>query len=744
MNKRKNEYYVPIVTAVVILALVTVSLVFYNNNLQSGLTQATCNTLEEIMLQQAYNFASKLKGDMSAMQAMANLYSHENSSEQEQIDVLQELVEDTPFDTMIATDTMGNALTSTGVKVYIGDREYFSEVMSTRKPVVSKPLNSRLAESKVVVLVGAPIIRDGEIIGILAGSYDVNELNKLFLSSFGGRGYAFITDRDGDVIARTVNNYTIFNDENLFDGWEKAKFYEFDDIKSIKRNIYENIPGHARYMYNGSKRLIHYTPIGINNWVVFSIVPDEVISENSNWLIAQAAILTSFVFILFAAVMVWVVKIFRQNLANVSHIAFVDELTGARNLNKFKLDAQELLNSNKGTSYLIIKLDIENFKLVNEIHGFEQGDLIIVNMAKAMQAVIDEQKELYARVGVDEFALLLLNRSETALHSFNLTVRAKFNRLMDADYARKICLQIGLYKIEPDETDINLIFEKVNYAHKAAKHNKGNSLREYDGVLRKTAIREKEIEDKMENALKNEEFVVFLQPKYRLSDETPVGAESLVRWRVNGGDVEYPGSFIPVFEKNGFITSLDMYMFDKTCRIIRGWLDSDITPVIVSVNFSRLHLNNPNFIDELCAIADKRGAPRKYLEIELTETVIFDNIELLESVLDKLHQAGFTLSMDDFGTGYSSLGLLKNIPVDVIKMDRAFFVSTKDEQRAKAVISSVMDMAKKLNIHTVAEGVETQENIDLLRELGCDIVQGYYYAKPMPAEEIRELLAIKR
>ncbi|MEG0229030.1 MAG: EAL domain-containing protein, partial [Oscillospiraceae bacterium] len=211
-----------------------------------------------------------------------------------------------------------------------------------------------------------------------------------------------------------------------------------------------------------------------------------------------------------------------------------------------------------------------------------------------------------------------------------------------------------------------------------------------------------------------------------------------VRWQKPDGILVSPSEFIPIFENNGFITKLDMYMFEQVCKIIKGWIDLNLPVIHISVNFSRNHLLNYNFINELIEISEKYHVPRKYIEIELTETVIFENEELIEAVLHKIHSAGFTFSMDDFGTGYSSLGLLKNLPVDVIKIDRSFFTNSKYIARANYVVESVMIMAKKLNIYTVAEGIEEIEQIDFLKKIGCDIVQGFYYAKPMPADDFYE------
>lgn len=312
----------------------------------------------------------------------------------------------------------------------------------------------------------------------------------------------------------------------------------------------------------------------------------------------------------------------------------------------------------------------------------------------------------------------------------------RFQEKINRQFNCLVKLKFGLYYIPDNSEEVVSILEKANYAHSICKSNPTITSYRYNEDDKQTAIGEKIIESKMEEALAQNQFSLYLQPKYRLSDESLAGAEALVRW-YNGETHEliYPNSFIPLFERNGFITKLDMYMLEQVCRLIHGWLEEGREPTAVSINFSRLHLLNPSFTEEICSMVDRYEVPRKYLEIELTESAMFDNEEAMFVVLERLHEEGFTLSMDDFGTGYSSLGLLKNLPVDVIKIDRSFFLNSRFKTRARAVIENVMQMAKRLEIHTVAEGVESQEQIDMLREMGCEIVQGYYYSKPVPASE---------
>ena len=423
-------------------------------------------------------------------------------------------------------------------------------------------------------------------------------------------------------------------------------------------------------------------------------------------------------------------------------MAYMDPLTGIGNLNRFKIDAEYLIKNNPDTTYMIAKLDIDRFKFINEMYGFQEGDLVLINIAKAIEFIMDKNMDTFARIGSDEFIALKHYESFEQMEKVRMVLENKFFELHGKNTLIKF--PTGRYVIRHGETDITKIFEKVNYAHRLAKQQKGLMLCHYDDNEKNAALYMREIETKMENALKEHKFLVYLQPKYTLSNESIVGAEALVRWEDGGKDLIYPNDFIPLFEQNGFIVKLDMYMVKNVCKLMNSWISGGIEPVKVSVNFSRLHLlDHISFLRELCGIVDEYNVPREYIEIEFTESVVFNNDEVFTDIFIRLRNEGFAISMDDFGTGYSSLGMLKNIPVDVIKMDRSFFTDLNDHKRAETVISHVMSMARSLDIVTVAEGVETIEQINMLRRVGCDIVQGYYYSKPLKDLNFTQLLNIR-
>ena len=234
-----------------------------------------------------------------------------------------------------------------------------------------------------------------------------------------------------------------------------------------------------------------------------------------------------------------------------------------------------------------------------------------------------------------------------------------------------------------------------------------------------------------------------MQPKYSAAKEEIVGAEALVRWEHPEKGLIFPNSFVPLFESNGFIVKIDYYILESVCQCIRNWLNEGVEPVVVSVNLSRVHLYNADLVERLVEITDRYRIPHNLIEFELTETVLFDELGQLINVMAKLKQAGFVLSMDDFGSGYSSLNMLKQLPVDILKLDKAFldnFDADETGRKEKTIVSHIISMAKDLDMEVLAEGVENKSQKDFLLSANCDMIQGYYYAKPMKLEHFdREL-----
>lgn len=730
MQNKKSRRILSVAIFILLVAVVTTSILVYNNYIEGVVHESVNATMEENVAQQAFSFSTKLDGEKDALEMLGKGLLSTPDPQNVPLEMLSLIREGTDFDYMAIAGKDGIARYPEGYNLDISGTDYYAKVMQG-ETVVAGPLQSTIRDERIVAI-ATPLLFDHQIVGVLIGSYVADELDTLLMKSFGGKGYAYVVTAEGDIVARNINDYSLSLTNNIFDVWDAATFIGHDTLSEIKEHFRTGTSGHTQYSLGDQRRMAYYMPAGINDWFIVSVVPDVVVTENADQIIFSNGLMSATFLIVFVACILYIIGIQRKNMKKLERLAYEDELTHAPTLAKFKLDAQKLLDENPDTKFVLVKNDVDKFKLLNRTLGFETGDRVLQNIVKAFQGCAFSKKFSVARFNIDEFIFMHEFVTPQKLKDQKKCYDALFLELMGPNFNYNVNFISGHYHLYQDDCrDINVAIERVNTAHRNAK-TIGIPMVVYNEKLLEDALNKKEIENRMENALENNEFKVFLQPKYRLSDEEIVGAEALVRWQDGDKTYMYPGNFIPIFEDNGFILKLDMYMFENTCRFIRESIQNGRVPVPVSVNFSRLHLASADFIDNLCEIADRYEVPHHLLEIELTETAILDNEGILFETLNHLHEHGFTFSMDDFGTGYSSLGLLKNIPVDVIKIDRGFFVSADNKERTKHVLQSVIEMAKRLGIKTVAEGVETKEHIDLLRGLGCDVVQGYYYAKPMP------------
>lgn len=733
-----KQFTLPII-AILSLISIAIGLFIYRSDLEADLQAANCDTLENVMEQQKFTFASKIEDQKDSIKIYADFFEYASAiSEEGLLEKLNVIIENSTFDLITYALPNGDALENTGTRFNVADRDYFSRALAGEM-VISGPLTSKVTNTDIVTF-ATPVFRDGKPAAVLIGVYDAQDLSDLLMPSFSKKGYTYVTTSDGQVIFKTQTTSKLALNSNLFDSMNDAEIYEFDDSAVIRARAAIGDAGHSHYMHDGESRLMHYAPLGINDWYIFSVAPETSINPQSMDIMYNSTLFMFVITILAIAVLLYIFISQRRHVQELSQLAFVDTLTGVANKKKFKLVAAELL-ADSHDRYAFAILDIDKFKVLNDTLGYNSGDLLLINICRVLQQHLKE-KEFFCRCDSDEYYLLLLYTDDKTLRDRILLIMAQigdeFKDQLDNSYSLVLCA--GVYVIANFKESINSIRDKASHAHRLIKGKDESGISFYNEEIRNRILEEKEIENKMHGALQNGEFLLYLQPKYYLESEKIYGAEALVRWDGNSRTLAYPSDFIPIFEKNGFVTKLDMYMLEKACQTIRGWLDSNVVPIPISINFSRLHLKNPRFVDDIADIVDKYRIPPRYIEIELTESTMLHNEEVLIAMLSHLHEHGFTLSMDDFGSGYSSLGLLKNLPVDVIKLDRTFFVNYSELKRAVTVVGSIISMARDLGIKTVAEGVETIEQIEFLRELGCDIVQGYYYAKPMLAIEIDSYL----
>lgn len=417
-----------------------------------------------------------------------------------------------------------------------------------------------------------------------------------------------------------------------------------------------------------------------------------------------------------------------------------DILTGLMTLPKFEAEAMKLIASAKNIYYVILYSDFDKFKFINDEWGYSLGNEILKYYAERVSWLLSSS-ELFCRVSSDKFITLLSYRNrEDVLDRIEM-----INNIIKKDFNKKFpkikpIIISGVYFLTTDDKVLSIALDKANIARKRMKGYHKSQYAIYDDSLHIEITKEKLIENRMYDALSNGEFTVYLQPKINLNTLQIDGAEALVRWITSDGKIMSPMEFIPIFEKNGFIIELDFYVYEEAFKSLRKCLDVGKKPIVISINVSRLHIDETNFIDRIDKLVKKYNLPTNLIEIEITENVFLKGLDRLLTVISALREKGFLVSIDDFGSGYSSLNLLKTLPVDILKIDKEFFMSNAMEDKDKIVIDSIIKLAKGLGLKVISEGVETIEQARFLKDCSCDMVQGYFFYKPLPIDEFEKLI----
>ncbi len=322
-------------------------------------------------------------------------------------------------------------------------------------------------------------------------------------------------------------------------------------------------------------------------------------------------------------------------------------------------------------------------------------------------------------------------------NQLNMRIKLIIKKLEQCRTDQRLIFSAGCYAISSKKDDIN-----TDISHAGLALNNTSAVNDnvcwFTDTMLEQQVWERRVEDDMQKAIDNHEFVVYLQPKYSTKQEELSAAEALVRWIHPEAGFIPPNKFIPIFEKNGFITKLDDYMLTEVCKLQAKWQEEGKKLFPISVNVSRAHFTYEYLAEHICAIVNEYKIPHSCIELELTESAFFDDKQTLLSTVNKLKRMDFKISMDDFGAGYSSLNSLKELPLDIIKLDAEFFRGVDDINRANLIVGDTINLAKKLGMKIVAEGIETRDQVDFLAQQDCDLIQGYYFAKPLPINEFEE------
>lgn len=714
-----------VVTAVVLLTL-----------LNHVMLQQTRQYLGEISNQCRATIEKQIEGDLLTIQGVSAFFD-DTLDEQSIIERLETENNRNPFIRMSYIDRNYRA---TVVDI---DGSVYTNVDMSDQPVVEAAMSGTLGLSDImhdrladedIVLYATPVYQDDEIVGVMGATRSVDSFSTIIQQPlFGTHGLNLVIRQNGEVILAL--------DEIL---QEQGNFLEMINFDSqTRKKLEQAIATQSAYTFSFEDSGRQYwgtiNTLGYNNWYLVSVVPADYINQGYQQMMFVFIVTILLLIVVFSFLLLYTNHIRHVSTQRIEHLAYYDDITGAYNTHKFMELAAARLSEDK--NYALVLLDLHGFKFINASFGFSVGDRLLCGVSDILSRALGADEIYYHRFA-DQFGFLLHTQDESV-------IRKRVTAIMDAISAFELVpgdshpihcyCGIKVNQSNSNELNIGLMQDRAAAALAQVKNLHGNHLAFYDHTLLERAQHKNHIEQHMHAALRNREFIAYLQPKYDLHTEQIVSAEALVRWQRPDGSLVPPGDFIPIFEQNGFITQLDLYIFEEVCRTQRRWLDEGFPIVPISVNQSRLLFYQKNYLETVHGLVSKYDLDPKYIIIEVTESLATNKAEEIASVISGLHALGFSVSMDDFGSGYSSLNVLRKLSIDELKLDRDFLSSTELEARSRIILRNILELARELHITTVCEGVETRIQADQLRDMGCDIAQGYFFSRPIDIESFTKL-----
>lgn len=724
-------------SAVVIIFLLTICVLlgsfFYINFLEKQFDTEDRENLKQETEQIGENVCDSIDNIFENLRYLSEYIVKEEPFDcQRSIEKLNLIKTGEVFKKIGVADSKGAAYLTNGTTINVSEEEFFKHSMQGEKYITDTMVDDENEQTNIYSMC---VYENGKCAGVIfAESISKPIENSMEVAEGKLNGNCDVISQEGFIIFGTAHRISPANDNNFFDFLE-GKTNE-KSIKQLRKNLKNNQSGFINVKYEGKDAILYFESLNINDWYLVAMQTKYDIDSKRDETLFQSNVLIAIFLVLYLITIIFIIYIQERNQKHIEKLAYVDELTGGNSFSKFKQDADKIVR-NTTEQYALVDVDIDKFKYINDIFGYEEGNNVIRFIWDEIHKIM-EPGETFAHYRADQFVLLMkANDTDYLIKRMEELYGSITKRDSENEKNYEIVLSMGIYIIDRINFRIDTAIDRAALTKKSIKGRHSQMYAVYDEEIRQKVLKEQEIENMMERALKNEEFKVYYQPKYDSNTCKLAGAEALVRWYNDEIGMIFPNEFIGVFENNGFIAELDEYMFEHVCRDIRAWLDEGYQVVPVSVNLSQLQLYNLRFIEDYKAILDKYEIPPEYVQLELTETTLFSKANSLNKIIDDLHKIGFKILMDDFGTGYSSLNMLKNVPVDILKLDKSF-VDDIGEPKGDIVVSTIVSLGQLLNMKIVAEGVETKEQFEFLRTILCDEIQGYYFSKPIPENEYRK------
>ncbi|HBG0291210.1 TPA: EAL domain-containing protein [Clostridioides difficile] len=697
--------------------------------------------IKEVAVQGSQLAQRQIEKDLDVLNIFSNYYaSNPDIPNEEKMKNLLDEMENQKFYTMAIVDINGNAENTKGDKFSVKDREFFKNSIKGKK-YVSSPYVDEVNKSIKKITISVPLLNNDKVVGVLYCTYNINTLMKLInVSFYENNSISYVVRNDGTIILHpqedslSKNIYKLLKQDN-----------DIREINRLKKELQENKTGATVLNMLEERRYLGYATMDngnsennyIKDWNLIFSIPETVVFSNSEQIINRAIYAVLFIILIFIAIIFYIIYIKKSNEKEILSLAYEDKVTHIGNQNKFYRECSKYLLDKPSLNYIIVYFDINNFKMINDTFGYEFGDNLLITIAKALKEELTEG-EVYARLSSDYFAIFCdykngKNKLIRKIDSIRNNIESNLSIVFE------ISLCVGIYFVEEGEVDIQKAVNKANMARSVAK-GKNINYAIYNEDVRNKLSEESMILDDIKIALVKNQFEVYYQPKFSLVTGEMIGSEALIRWNHPEHGFISPAVFIPIAEKSKLILKIGRFVFERVCNDLSEWKKQGKKIVPVSINLSRVELYQPDIVKFINKTIQMYNLSSDLIEIEITETVAINELNILKNVLNELRKYGFSISMDDFGTGYSSISCLRDMPIDILKLDKSFLNGIEHDERSRNIAKSIVSLAKSLDLVVIIEGVESKEQAELMKQFGCDLVQGFYFARPMPAKNFLDLL----
>lgn len=582
---------------------------------------------------------------------------------------------------------------------------------------------------------------DNTKIAGIVGLLPIENFAKILNSTaFSGTPYFSLVKKDGTIIVNSASSELVTDvfhgTNNIFNAWDN--YNGKDSTNEIITNFEQKNNGVSNITIDYIEYISFYSPVLIGDWYLFITVPSSVVLNDIVQAFNFTEVVINSLFVLISIIIFILTTLFNRLRTKMQTLTYIDPITKDINYERFKIDAEKLLFQDSENTYCIVYLNIKHFKFLVENLGQNESNDVLKDVFEIIENELTPM-ELVCHVISDRFAILMNEFDENIIKKRLINISNKIKDKINTNYLFEIVVTQGVYKITDSKSNIAVYTDRAHVAQMAIKDFYSNDgINFFDETWEETDAMTFDIEHKQDNALKENQFHVYYQMKKNIKDDTWYGAEALVRWIDPIHGMILPGVFIPLFEKNGFVIKVDLYVFERVCQDLNEILSLGGKPLRISVNVSRSHLLHNNFLNQYFDIMRKYNISPDLVEFELTESMAYESKNILICVINEIHKFGSTCSIDDFGSGYSSLNMLKEFDFDVIKLDQAFFKGRNGfDDKEKTIVASIINLCHELGKQVVAEGVEDISQVEFLKKNNCDAIQGFYYSKPEPFTEYK-------